>query len=66
MTPVIKTKPTQGFYLRVDGTTVEVIADTIDEPDRRDEFYTLELEGEIVAKFRRDSVHGWWIDGKRG
>lgn len=32
MTPVVKTKPAQAFYLRLDGVTVEVLADTIEVP----------------------------------
>ena len=61
MTPVIKTKPTRLFKVALASHVMEVAADTISEPDRRSDHYTLELEGEIVAKFPRHAVLGWSV-----
>lgn len=61
MTPVIETKPTKLFKVALERHVMEVVADTISEPDRRSDYYELKLEGEIVAKFSRHAVKGWAV-----
>ena len=48
-----------------DGSESKVIADTINEPDMSAAyseipFYEFQLGGDVVAKYRRDEVVGWY------
>ena len=50
-----------------DMSTIGVTADTIREPDDgvgtdKVRFYVLELNGEVVAKYKDTEVVGWRID----
>ena len=50
-----------------DMSPIAVTADTIHEPDpdvrtSKVRFYVLELDGEVVAKYKETEVVGWRID----
>lgn len=63
MTPVIEKDAPKMFGLLVDGIIVRVKADTISEPaDGRQKRYTFKLDGEVVGRFERDAVQGWWVE----
>ena len=66
MSPTIEKPSRRVFNVRLKSETVEVVADTICEPNGGDSpsHYVLKREGEIVGKFWRDDVSGWWIDDK--
>ncbi|MDE0053443.1 MAG: hypothetical protein OXT64_04200 [Gammaproteobacteria bacterium] len=61
MNPVVKKEPCRLFKLRVGENTI-MSPDTICEPRKDNAYYKLEREGDVVARFKADTVSGWWLE----
>ena len=65
MTSTTANKKTYRIRFK-DGTTTSVLADAISEPresapNTKISFYVFSLDGDVVAKYKRQDVAGWQI-----
>ena len=62
MAPTMEKRLRRLFHLRLESETVKVFAETICEPTKGNPTYTLKRDGEVVGKFSKDAVIGWWVE----
>ena len=61
MSPVLKLNKQHTIKIKTVDETILVVANQIDEPGKNDSHYTLLKDDEVVGRFRKEDVSGWWL-----